>query len=372
MKLINFYFCSKMLKTELNFIRYILNNFESHNDNNILYYEVKNLLKDLKVTEEKLKKDIDALLSKKYYYEISFNGHIISGKFTFLSSYTLEDDNYMFTLPKEVIENFIPDTAFYESDLESFFCLKNNKSVRLLLEIYNQKKEGKSFYISLDNFKDLLNIETEYKRFYDFERFVLQEIIEDINRNSFIKVTYNKVKKGNSLNSKVEGLTFFMLDKKQKLLTEETNELLELIKYRIKDISTIYHLIRSSLKKHGYNYVKMNLALALDKKGRALDIIVIRSLKENWAKVDKKIVGQKSLKLLFSDSSFFNHYETLLYHVYNQFKILGMNPDFNRELRRQMEVFKKTKMIDYEDNKYKINVRYHEKGRSNIRIYSIQ
>lgn len=371
MKLIEFKFCSKMLKIELKLIKHILDSFESYTENNIIYYSISELIKKIRCDEEKLEKILDSLVSKRYCYTLNFEKKNIRGKFSFLSSFSIDGDALMLIMSKEVIETFTPNTPFYETDLDSYFCLKNNKSIKLLLEVKSKKQEGEGYKVTLDQFKEILGIDTEYKRFYDFERFVLNDIIEDINKNSYVKITYQKIKKGKSINSKVEGIIFYMLDKKQKLLINETNELLELVKYRVKDLSTIYHLIRSTIKKHGYQYTKVNLEKATEKKGRELDIIIIRSLKENWANYQVTTVGSKALKLLYSESSFFPNYDSLLYEVYNQMKILGLNVDFNKEIRKQMALFSETNRIEYLDNRFKIQVKYHNEGRSNIRIYQV-
>ncbi len=371
MRLIEFRFCSKMLKIELKFIKYILDTFESHTENDIIYYKLPELTKKFKVNEDKIEKILDALVSKRYSYMLCLNKKNIRGKFSFLSSFSIDGNALMLIMSKEVFETFTPNTPFYESDIDSYFCLKNNKSIKLLLEVKSKKQDGQGYEIDLNEFKNILEINSEYKRFYDFERFILNDIIDDINKNSYVKITYQKIKKGKSVNSKVEGIVFYMLDKKQKLLINETNELLELVKYRVKDLSTIYHLIRMTVKKHGYQYAKANLEEAMDKKGRALDIIVIRALKENWANFKATTIGSKSLKLLYSESAFFAHYDSLLYNVYNQMKILGLNVDFNKEIRRQMALFSQTERIEYSDNRFKIQVKYHSEGRSNIRIYQV-
>ncbi len=371
MKLVEFRFCSKMLKIELKFIKYILDTFESHTENDIVYYSFIDLIKKLKLDEEKIEKVLDALVSKRYSYILNLNKKNVRGKFSFLSSFSIDGDALMLVMSKEVLETFTPNTPFYETDIDSYFCLKNNKSIKLLLEVKSKKQEGQGYKVNLDEFKDILGIDNEYKRFYDFERFILNDIIEDINKNSYVKITYQKIKKGKSVNSKVEGIIFYMLDKKQKLLNNETNELLELVKYRIKDLSTIYHLIRTTVKKHGYQYAKANLEKAIEKKGRALDIIIIRSLKENWANHKATTIGSKSLKLLYSESAFFPHYDSLLYEAYNQMKILGLNVDFNKEIRKQMALFSQTERIEYLDNRFKIQIKYHSEGRSNIRIYQV-
>lgn len=252
MKLINFGFDSRFISTERQFVKYILSTLELNaSGENTIIYETKPLLKKLKFDMEQLNRVLDSIMVKRFHYTLKDEKRENVGKFCFVNSYYYEDDKLILELAKEIMEIFVPNSRFFESEMSNLLCLKSNKSSALYLKISSSKKEGIGFQISMEELKDMLQIETEYNRFYDFERYVIKDVIDDINENSFSKISYQKLKKGSSSTHKVESIVFYMLNSKQITLKEETNLLLELVKYRVKDLSTINHMIRTTVKKFG-------------------------------------------------------------------------------------------------------------------------
>lgn len=366
----HFSFESKMLKMETDFIKYILGSMESHHNNeNSLYYELEFLLKKLKFDEEKLVKVLDSLISKRFSYEIEDEKKLIRGKFSFISAYRLIGQQIIIDLSKEIFDMFIPESLIYEVDMDNLLCLKNNKAVKLYLEVFKSKREGLGYEITLNELKDLLEIETEYTRFYDFEKYVIKDVVDDINENSYCKVSYQKVKKGRNLNNKIESIVFYMLDKKQNLLKEQTNELLELVKYRVKDLSTIYHMIRTTIKSRGYLYTKKNLEISLLQKKRDMDIIVIKALKENLACYKQEISSGKRYYLLHSEDKYYASTEVYKYFFYIELSKVGFEPYQNADFIKGIHAFHKTHTLEYENRNYKINVYFSDSGITKTRIY---
>lgn len=367
----NFSFESKMLKMETDFIKYIIKSMEfHHNHENSLYYEFENLIEKIKIDIEKLYKILDALISKRFYYEIiTEKNEIIKGKFSFLSSYRLVGSQIIIDLSKEVIDMFIPNSMIYGADMDNLLCLKSNKSILLYLAINSSKKDGEGYEISLKELKDCLEIETQYHRFYDFEKYVLKEFLDDINENSNCKVTYQKVKKGKSVNNRVEALVFYMLDKKQVLLKEQTNELLELIKYRVKDLSTIYYMVRSSIKNKGYIYTRKNLEYCLLQKRRDMDILIIKALKENAVSYKQELTVGRGYYLLHSEDKHYSSTEIFKYFLYIELNKVGFAPYQDLAFIKAVKNFHNTHILEYENGIYKINVYFNELENTKTRIY---
>jgi len=370
MLLKDFSFESKMLKMETDFIKYILGSMEAHHNNEqSLYYELDLILKKMKFDGDRLIKILDALISKRFSYKIEDDKKIIKGKFSFISAYRLVGHQIIIDLSKEIFDMFIPESLIYEVDMDNLLCLKNNKAIKLYLEIFKSKREGLGYEITLTELKDLLQIETEYTRFYDFEKHVIKEVVDDINENSYCKVSYQKIKKGKNLNNKIESIVFYMLDKKQNLLKEQTNELLELVKYRVKDLSTIYHMIRTTIKSKGYLYTKKNLELSLLQKKRDMDIIIIKALKENLANYKQEMNSGKRYYLLHSEDKYYPSTEVYKYLFYIELSKVGFEPYQNADFIKSINDFHKTHIIEYENGSYKINVYFSDSGITKTRIY---
>lgn len=371
MEIKSFRFDTKYLKMETDFIKLILKSFEAHTSNDfILTYEKTYFQKHLKFDDEKLFKVIDNLMIKRFSYELFSESRELFGKFSFINSYKVENNKIILTLAKEIFEIFIPETDFFETGMESLLCLKSNKSVSLYLKISNAKKEGLGFEIPINQLKDFLEIETEYNRFYDFERFVLKDVIDDINENSFSKVSYQKVKKGTSSTHKVEAVIFYMLNKKQIILKEETNELLELVKYRVKDLSTIHHMIRTSIKKNGYLFTKSNINFVLENKKKDIDISIIRALKENPSNhVQGLILGRSSTLIGSLDKYFPSPYD---FKAALNLELTKLSLPYFENIRfiNKLKEFEKTHIIEFEDEKVKIYAYYTDMGITKLRIYS--
>lgn len=371
MELINVKIESRFINSERQFLKYILSTLELNilNDRTISY-EIKPLLKKLKIENEHFYKILDSIMVKRFSYEGVYEEKSIGGKFCFISAYYFSEDMIFIELSKEIVEMYTPDSKFFDSDFENLLCLKSNKSISLYLMISNSKKEGIGFQISMSELKNLLQIETEYVRFYDFERYVIKDVVDDINENSFSKISYQKVKKGTSSTHKIESIVFYMLNSKQLILKEETNVLLELVKYRVRDISTIHHMIRTTLKKYGYLYVKENIEFVLKNKQKAIDIEIIRALKENPANQIQGIITGKASNLLCSFDRYYSDIQSFKNRISEELHKQKVTFTYNTMLIQKFKALEKTYIFNYENNNIKVIGHYSDEAPSRFRIYS--
>lgn len=86
-----------------------------------------------------------------------------------------------------------------------FLLLKNSNSYLLYNIIINNDA---NFNISVSELKDLLNIHDCYYRFYDFEKYILLPLANDIMENTHYSINYEKIKNSESKNSKIISLNF--------------------------------------------------------------------------------------------------------------------------------------------------------------------
>ncbi len=110
-------------------------------------------------------------------------------------------------------ENF---TQYLISDIGSLNSKHSIVLYKWLTMNFNLfKKYGnitsKNPIISVKELRILTDTEQEYKRFFDFEKRVLAEPIEEINKNTHYHVEYEKIKKGRS----VKEIQFFIQENKK-------------------------------------------------------------------------------------------------------------------------------------------------------------
>lgn len=85
--------------------------------------------------------------------------------------------------------------------IENILRLKSSYSIRIY-ELLKQFEATGEREVSVQQLREFLGIaEEEYKRFYDFERWVLKAAKEEINKFTDILIDYEKIKVGRSIDS---------------------------------------------------------------------------------------------------------------------------------------------------------------------------
>lgn len=165
---------------------------------------------------------------------------------------------------------------FTRYELKNVLSLKNKHSIRIYELLKQYESIGKRKF-ELEEFKKLLMIEDQYKRIYDFERFVLNIAVNEINKYTDINIDFEKIKRGR----KVIGLLFTIEPKNQKeqIYIEYLNELYDIkdmkIKMGLKDENfsskQIMDIYEKAVEKVGnedidiFEYVRLNYLHIKDK-----------------------------------------------------------------------------------------------------------
>lgn len=89
---------------------------------------------------------------------------------------------------------------FTRYQIKNILYLSNKHSIRIYELLKQYEPIGKRTF-TVDELKEILMLEEQYQRFYDFERYVLKPTMEEINDYTDIKISYDKIKKGRSINS---------------------------------------------------------------------------------------------------------------------------------------------------------------------------
>lgn len=94
-------------------------------------------------------------------------------------------------------------------DLKQISELKSVYSFRLFEFFIRFKSTGK-FFIGLDKFKSLLEIQNQYKRFYDLKRWVIEPAIKELTTKNNFEITWKTIKQGRE----IKQLQFFFRETK--------------------------------------------------------------------------------------------------------------------------------------------------------------
>lgn len=235
-------FSKKLSKKERDFLRSVdicSNSVTVHLETLYKIFEVK---EEPKIIE--LEKLLFKFLSKNI---IIYNSNLsLKKRFNILNSYIFERDYIIFEFSSHILDEKI----------KKILKFKERYSYRFYQEILNSEKSVLN--ISIDNLRDLLEIQETYDRFYDIEKNLLKPIFKDLTSIGELDIEYEKDKVGEYKSAKILGIKItkdykksemdeikpiFTLTKTFKNLFELHSELMEIYKKLKGDTSYIsnYH-----------------------------------------------------------------------------------------------------------------------------------
>lgn len=161
---------------------------------------------------------------------------------------------------------------FTQYQLKNVLKLSGSYSIRIY-ELLKQYEKIRKREFKIENLKEILGINEEYSRFYDFERYVLKPAREEINEKTDIFIDYEKIKEGRRI-----GKIVFEIYSKQPEC-EETKVIEAL--YSDEEIEDIK--IQSGLKNEKFNKKQiMELYEIAVQKTESKDIEPYRYINENY------------------------------------------------------------------------------------------
>ena len=235
-------FSKKLSKKERDFLRSVDLNSSSTT------LHLKTLYKIFEVKEEPKSIELEKLLFK------FFSKHIVISDFKFnlkkrfniLNRYYFDNEYVTFDFSSYILDEKI----------NKILRFKERYSYRFYQEILNN--EGNILNISIENLREILEIQDTYDRFYDIEKNLLKPIFKDLSTVGELNVDYEKDKVGDYKSAKILGIRIikdyknsdvhevkpiFTLTKTFKNLFELHSELMEIYKSLKGDTSYIsnYH-----------------------------------------------------------------------------------------------------------------------------------
>lgn len=235
-------FSKKLSKKERDFLRSVDISSSS------VTVHLETLYKIFEVKEEPKVIELEKLLFKFFSKNIVITDSNLNLKkrFNILNSYFFEKDYVTFEFSSHILDEKI----------KKILKFKERYSYRFYQEILNSEKN--ILNISMNNLRDILEIQETYDRFYDIEKNLLKPIFKDLTTIGELYIEYEKDKVGEYKSAKILGIKIikdyknseindvkpvFTLTKTFKNLFELHSELMEIYKKLKGDSSYIsnYH-----------------------------------------------------------------------------------------------------------------------------------
>ena len=320
-----------------------------------------------------LKKFLDNLLSKKVLYSISDKRKIIfTGNFCIFSSYNILFDSVYLSMSKELILSTKEKNLYSLLNINLFVFMREISSYNLYRYLIANASNNPYIEISITSLKEILNSKEKYDRFFDFETKILKKVIDDINIFSNFEVGYVKVKAGEFKNNKVDKIQFTIKShdslKKQAILKEDVNKILNLIKDNITDFHSIQKLISKYIFKKGFDYVYKNALLVqnnpTDSFEQSFKKALLLDLSNEFS--NKKFIEVINIHDIYSNTLFIQ----LILSA--EMKRLELNTElqtlFDTRLFYRTSLLKDGHILEEDFGTFKLYVHYNRKTESIIRV----
>lgn len=235
-------FSKKLSKKERDFLRSV------DISSNSVTVHLETLYKIFEVKEEPKVIELEKLLFKFFSKNVTIidSNSNFKKRFNILNSYFFERDYVIFEFSSHILDEKI----------KKMLKFKERYSYRFYQEILNSEKS--ILNISMNNLRDILEIQETYDRFYDIEKNLLKPIFKDLTTIGELDIEYEKDKSGEYKSAKILGIKIikdyknsetnevkpiFTLTKTFKNLFELHSELMEIYKKLKGDTSYIsnYH-----------------------------------------------------------------------------------------------------------------------------------
>ena len=347
-------------------------------NNSEISYKIEEILNILNYEcVSRLEKFLNNIISKRVFYRVEEDNKLLqTGSFGIINSYSVYENRIYFLLSEEILLSFIEKTLFAYLKIDKFIFMEENFSYNLYLYLIPLFYNKKEVVIELDKLKNILNAETSYERFYDFEKYILKKAIEDIVTFSKYNLSYYKMKTGKNVNNKVTAIKFILNNEKPGNyfdVKHAANELLNIVKAKVVNINEMYELILLYIIKRNYDYVLTNIKYTLanynDNVEKHLKKALLYDL-GNTEKIDK-------YTLYVEDIAFFKTPFILQMNLWRHLnKVSAEIPDYddiNRlyysDFFKKIIKLKDKEEFDFSNDTVRIYIKYNEKEDSIIRIF---
>lgn len=313
-----------------------------------------------------------SLASKKIEFKIfKSNSDTIEGTFSIINSLVKSNESIYICFSQEILDILDKNGFFHKYHLKDLMKLNKVNSIIFYKKIVLKLLVDKKMDISIKTLKEIFSIEIEsYTRFFDFEKYVLQPIFEEIKFIRDIKIKYDKIKTGENKTNKILGLRFELIEDSTKEKEEKISKLISYIREDIEDFSSIYNFLKKSIEEFGYDYLLSNIKFVKKNPKETFDKFLMKAIEKNFATMDySEIYG--GVNLIYDEEKIFNNISDFQNSIYNYMISKNLYYSFNINFLNGIKTIKTKENIYFTDKIYKIIGTYNKEKMSYIKIYKL-
>lgn len=367
-------FDKRLSKTEHNFFVYLLQNFEKQKKDNFLILKKDIIMEKLELTSYySVIEELNKLAQKHVKYIFRDSTKEEEGFFAPIYSLRQIGINYYFVIAQELRDSYGPNNIFNYYHLNTLLKFRLPYTIKLYQELFRYLDKTSEFEIFVEDLRKLFQMTDSYERFYDFEKNVLEQVVEDINEYSDYRINYEKIKENDGRTNRIKTIRFNFFSKRAERIQKDANKLFTLIKEYVEDFDTILSSIKKYLDLYEYKYVKENLYFAMQHNDGNFDKFLLEALEKNYIssyfEAKTKNVEEK-FKLMVDIDKYYSSIFKLETDLYKELSKLKFY--YEQEFVALLHNLKVTNKIEYSDEKIKIFVEFNKQGNSHIKIYGVE
>ena len=202
--------------------------------------------------------------------------------------------------------------AFTSYDIRNVLPCHSVYSIRIyqLLKAWENLKKRK---IEVDVLKDMLMLENEYKRFYDFKKYVLEMAKKELKKYSDIYFEYETIKKGR----RIESIIFYIKKTRQRRFDFDGDKKVQNPYIEVKPVDMEQERLEKSFEKYKTDTVIDRFQKLSKKDKRKLEKAFLDSTQDNKFLIEK--IKQEGLGDPSDDSSIVSK----MFNLFCQNKLLS-------------------------------------------------
>lgn len=356
-------------KIEKEFFELLLFNFDLSSP--YLSFDFEDLIKILNLKSDvNLHKFLLKLIEKKISYSISKDNQIIyNGIFSLISSYFQKKEK-IYILTSQELKLFLTDENIFSNfNFKKFIFMEKNLSL-ILYDRLNTILPNTTLSITIAELKELFELEDLYERYYDFDKYILKKIVQNINKYTDLDVKYEKAPKSSSL------INFSFKNTHSENIFEKSKSIMEIIKFKVTNYENINNLVINYLEKRGYNYVHSNVTHVNNLKNTTnFDTLLKKALLyDHHSSQLKNAKIEDQFILFFEKYSVYKNSILLQIDLYKYVNsILYVTPTFEElysfGVINEIKNLENGSLFSYENNDFKILVEFLKGKNSSIQIF---
>lgn len=359
-------FNNNLNKNERLFLNLIIQVY-SKSDNLKIYLNEDIFKKHFKISSSEIQNFLERLCNKTITYTINIAEKKCIGTLNLISSFFISNETVVIFLPQELKESKKSKTLFSLINLKTIYNFKDKSTFIFYSYFFKNFILKKPFKVEFDELKKVLKLESKYERFFDFEKNVINNIIDDL--EPLFSLKFEKIKVGNNLNNKVIGFNFFFEDY---IWMEDENlklkSVLFIIKNDIIDAAEVYSILKEGIHDFGYDTI-YKLCFKVKKEWKKNSLNFDDYLKFSLANLKNTTIEPKIfIKKLFSSpqelrKTFINEMEKIKPNT------LFDSTFFSNEFLTSLYNLKNDKILNFQNDTITVIINWKKDKESIIKVY---